>query len=104
MAIREGEYYVHPQETWDERKCAKLARRYARDGLGTKYPFPGYLGSSACTPATFGQTRYNGGCVRNGDWYEGEEFPFPILPDGYEIVVVRTWGWRLVRKAPASVA
>lgn len=100
--IANGEIFCHPQETWNEAKCAKLARRYARDGLGTKYPFPGYLGSSASIPPKYGEIRYNGGCSHDGKWYQGEFFPLPIIPDTYEIIVVRTWGWRLVRKAPAK--
>ncbi|MAG28101.1 hypothetical protein CMI47_21455 [Candidatus Pacearchaeota archaeon] len=97
MAIREGKYYTFPQETWDERKCAKLVKRVARDGMGTKYPFPGYIGSGASIPPTFGRIRYNGGCEHDGDWWEGEIRQFPQLADGYEIIHVATWGWRIVK-------
>lgn len=98
MAIHKGEYYVHPQETWDAAKCKKLANYTAKDGMGNPYHFKGYLGSSASIPSRFGRTTYNGGCVRHDDWYEGEEFHFPVLAEGYEIVAVPTWGWRIKRK------
>jgi hypothetical protein len=91
-------YYVHPEETWDEKKCAKLAKHYASDGLGTKYPFPGYLGCSTSGYPRFGRIRYNGGCVRNDEWYAGEEIPFPKIPESYEIVVVPSWGWQIRKK------
>jgi hypothetical protein len=90
-------YYVHPQEVWDAKRCAKEANHTAKDGLGTPYPFKGYIGSSASVPAAYGRTRYNGGCVRGGEWYNGEEKPLPKVADGYEIIVVPTWGWRIRR-------
>lgn len=97
MAINSGQYYQHPQETWDEKTCKRLASHKAKDGCGTPYPWPGYLGSSASFPPTFGRIRYNGGCHRQGDWWEGEEFPLPKIPPTYVIIVVPTWGWRIVR-------
>jgi hypothetical protein len=90
--------YQYPAEVWDKAKCEKMAKRVATDGMGTKYPFKGYLGSSACRPSTFGTELYNGGCVVNGVWYRGEHRPFPILAEGFEIVVVPTWGWRIKKK------
>lgn len=96
-----GMIFHHPQETWDEAKCDKLAKRYERDGMGTRYPFPGYIGSYASMPPMFGEILYNGGCVHNSEWYQGEFFPLPILPDNYEIVSVLNWGWRIVRKEPS---
>ena len=90
--------YQHTPEIWDKATCEKKAKRIAKDGLGTPYPFKGYIGSSAKCPATFGVTHYNGGCIRNDEWYAGEDFPFPILAEGFEIVRVPTWGWRIVKK------
>jgi hypothetical protein len=98
----ENNYYVHPQETWDKAECEKRAKHYASDGLGTKYPFPGYLGSSASARSRFGRTRYNGGCVIDEEWYAGEEIPFPAIHEDYEIVVVRTWGWRIRKKEKSN--
>jgi hypothetical protein len=85
-------YYTEKQEDWDEAKCRKMSRRVARDGLGTKYPWPGYIGSH------YGRTRYNGGCVRDGQWYEGVEYLLPKVCEGFEIIQVPTWGcWRIVK-------
>jgi hypothetical protein len=42
--------------------------------------------------------RYNGGCIRNGEWYPGEEWQLPKLAAGFEIVVVPTWGYRIVKQ------
>lgn len=93
----QSNFYQHPQETWDAKKCEKLAKRTAKDGMGTPYPFKGYIGSSASCPPAFGPVRYNGGCERNGEWYQGENRPFPILAEGFEIVTVPSWGWRIVK-------
>lgn len=89
--------YQYKPEVWNEARCKKLAAHRAKDGLGTPYPFLGYLGSSACCPATFGTTKYNGGTVINGEWYEGTCKPFPIIPKTYKIVLVPSWGWRIVK-------
>ena len=88
-------YYIHPQKTWDAKKCERLARHTAKDGMGTKYHFKGYLGSSASIPVTFGLQEYNGGCIHNGEWYKGEIRLFPKLAEGYEIVIVPSWGYRI---------
>lgn len=87
-------FFKHPCETWDEKKCHRLSRRIAKDGLGTKYSFRGYIGGFG----SYGTREYNGGCTREGEWYDGEIFPLPELPDGYEIVVVPTWGYRIQKK------
>ena len=85
--------YQHPQETWSEAKCARLVNRTVKDGLGTPYPFKGYIHDKE---AGYIQ-RYNGGCSRDGEWYQGEERKDPILAEGYEIVVVSTWGKRIIK-------
>jgi len=89
--------YQHKPENWNAATCAKKAKHLAKDGLGTPYPFRGYIGSSASRPSAFGVERYNGGIVINGKWYEGENRPLPILAKGFKIVVVPTWGWRIVK-------
>lgn len=86
-----SQIYQHAPEQWDEKKCAKAARRVARDGCGTRYPWPGYIGNH------FGVTRYNGGCTRDGERYRGEDRPLPIVAAGYRIVRVPTWGYRIVK-------
>ncbi len=47
----------------------------------------------------FGTTRYNGGCVRAGQWWQGEHRPLPSIPAGYEIIDVPTWGKHIRKKA-----
>ena len=87
-----NDIYQFPQETWNKDKCEKLANHIATDGLGTPYPFKGYIGSSASRPTAFGTEVFNGGCVHDGKWYRGENRPFPKLAHGFEIVIVPTWG------------
>lgn len=85
--IREGEYYVHEPENWDHERCVKESKRYHRDGCGTKMHRPGYIGQH------YGKIRYNGGCIREDDWWEGEIIPLPIVSPGFVIIHVRTWGY-----------
>jgi len=89
--------YDYPAEIWDAATCEKKAKHLAKDGMGTKYPFRGYIGSSASVPAAYGVTRYNGGTVIDGAWYDGINRPLPTLATGFEIVVVPSWGWRIVK-------
>lgn len=84
-------YYQNTPQVWDAKKCNRMARRTARDGLGTPYPFKGYIGSH------YGRVRYNGGCLRDGQLYDGEEFPLPIIADGFSIIRIRTWGWQIIK-------
>jgi hypothetical protein len=88
--------YQHKAEVWDKAKCLKLSKRLATDGMGTPYPFKGYIGSSACRPSTFGTEIYNGGCIRNGIWYRGEHRTFPKLAKGFKIKLIPSWGWQIV--------
>lgn len=89
--------YRHPRERWSKAKCQKLARRIAKDGLGTPYPWPGYLHPGEIGHYVFGLTvKYNGGIVKNGRWYAGEEWQLPLLPKGFEIVRVTNWGYRII--------
>jgi hypothetical protein len=88
--------YEHERECWGEKTCARIANHTARDGSGTPYPFKGYIGSSASVPAAYGLTIYNGGTSINGKWYRSVHRPLPKVADGYQIITVATWGWRLV--------
>jgi hypothetical protein len=83
-------FFVNDQETLDAKECKKRAGHLARDGMGAKYPWKGYIGNY------FGKTRYNGGCVRDGEWYSGEVFLLPIVADGFEVIHVPHWGYRIV--------
>jgi len=84
--------YQHAPEVWDEKTCAKKAKSVAKDGHGTQYPFKGKIGSH------YGEKRFNGGCIRNGEWWQGENYPFPQIPDTYEIVPVQYWDCYQIRK------
>lgn len=90
-------YYMNKQEVWDKNTCEKLAKHVAKDGLGTPYPFKGYIGSSTSIPPKFGSIRYNGGCVRDGEWYIGEVFPLPVVADGFAIEKIPSWGYQIVK-------
>ena len=83
--------YQHTPETWDAKKCEKAAKHVAKDGLGTTYPWPGYIGNH------YGETIYNGGYTRDGEHYDGENFPLPIVNAPYQIIHVSTWGYRIIR-------
>lgn len=78
-----------PIAIWDEKKCARLSNKVVKDGLGTPYPFRGFLGNC------FGQFYYNGGCIREGKWYQGELIHHPNIPANYEFFYEYTWGWRI---------
>ena len=84
--------YRHKPEVWDKATCERASRYVAKDGLGTKYPWPGYIGCH------YGVTRYNGGCWRDDKWWKGEDRPLPKVAEGYVIIHVRTWGYRIVRE------
>jgi len=90
--------YQHPQETWDAKKCEKLANRTLKDGLGTPYPGKGYLLSSEIGHQHGLIVRHNGGTVIDGKWWQGEEWQLPIVAEGYEIITVPTWGYRIIKK------
>ncbi len=92
-------YYIHPQETWDEKKCAQMAKRVFRDGLGTPGGPKGLINCDSSAYPRYGQSaRYNGGCVRDDEWYEGETVPLPIIPDTYEFVQHTSWGTAIRKK------
>lgn len=97
--------FQHPQQTWDAKKCEKLARRTTRNGIGTKNPYKGMVsyGELGGHYVHGMRVRYNGGCVRgegeNEKWYQGEEWPMPILAEGYEFVYTPHWGYRIVKKS-----
>lgn len=89
--------YQHKQEVWDEAKCKKAAKHIASDGMGTKYPFRGFIGPFTAYDH-YGVTRYNGGCERDGEWRQGEFRPLPQVHQDYEIVHRSSWGYVIQRK------
>jgi hypothetical protein len=96
---RNAPLYQYPQEVWDEKTCERKAKHTAKDGLGTKYPFKGYIGSTASVPPAYGPHYWNGGnTYPDGNWYQGHNTPLPKVADGYEIIHILSWGWRIKRK------
>ncbi len=94
--------FTHPQETWDEAKCAKVAKSYHHDGLGTAESRPGRIAGSASVYPEYGQTqRWNGGFIApDGEHYRAEHKPLPKVPEGWGFEQVTSWGTYLVRLAP----
>jgi len=96
--------YTYPREQWDAAKCEKAAKRLAKDGLGTPYPWRGYIGSST-TPIQYGgygRTTFNGGIVIDGEWYKSADRPLPAVAGGFTIVHIPTWGYRIIKQAPTQ--
>ena len=92
--------YIHPQEVWDEKKCAQVSKRRGRDGSGTLHPYPGLVASSGSSYPEYGQRiRFNGGRIIDGELYQREEVPLPQIPDTYEFYYISTWGTYLRKKA-----
>jgi hypothetical protein len=100
MLVKHNTRFKHPQETWDVKKCNLLVKRTIVDGLGTKHHLKGMLHAGELGHYYHGMTvNYNGGTIINGEWWPGEEWTLPKLPEGFEIVLVPTWGYRIVRTA-----
>lgn len=89
--MEQEERYVFPQQEWNEEKCRKLAKAVQRDGLGTPYPFRGYVGN--ILPKS---QNYNGGTIVDGEWYKGVVHPLPKIPNNFKFVYVSTWGLRII--------
>lgn len=90
--------FMHPQEVWDAKECLRRSKVRHRDGCGTVHPRPGLIASSGSTVPQYGQTiRYNGGCVRNEEWFEAEAIPLPAIAPGFAFSAVPTWGVYLVK-------
>ena len=98
--------FQHPPQIWDVKKCERLCKKRQKDGCGTPYPFLGFLPRSelGCHYAHGMLVRYNGGTVIDGKWWQGEEWKLPIVPDGFEIIRRRTWGYQIVKSVKAAVA
>jgi len=82
------DYYAHPQVTLTVKDCEKLQRRQ-KNAFGDKWPYKGhYL-------PLIGPIRYNGGCIREEEWYPGEIGLEPIVPEGWEVRYISTWGYHV---------
>ena len=91
------ELYQHPQVEWDRKRCEKLAKRIAKDSLGTKYPWAGHIHNGEIGGRQGLIAQYNGGVVIEGKWWPGEQWQLPKLPEGFQFVYMTTWGWRLIK-------
>lgn len=89
------ELYTHPKETWDEKKCKKMARSAPKDQWGNRPP-KGIIAQSGSAYVQYGHTvRYNGGTIRDGEFYRSEYLPLPEIPKTYEFVPLIGWGTRI---------
>ena len=80
--------FTHPRETWSKEICLFRLGLINRDSAN--YP-------------RYGQTRiYNGGCSRNGQWYDGEKVPLPRIPKNFEFHRVPCWGTAIRKKEPTG--
>ncbi len=96
--------YQNPQQTWNVKTCERYCKIVRTDACGTKYPFAGYLPRTVlgCHYAHGMSVRYNGGCVREGKWWQGEEWQLPKIPSGFEIRYKPTWGYQIIKVEPKS--
>lgn len=95
-------YYVHLMEAWDKKTCERKAKHREVNAFGCKHPVPGLIASFYSPYFVYGRHEYNGGCIRNGEWYRGDERPLPLVHPDYEIVEYASWGWRIQRKKDRS--
>ncbi len=92
--VNKGKYFLNPPQVWDAKTCERMAKRRVKDGYGNSFP-KGHVPQPS--PLGWGYVRYNGGCWREGEWWEGEVFPVPIVADGFQIINVPSWGKRIVK-------
>jgi len=91
-------YYEYPQETWDEKTCEKWANYAPKDPWGNKPP-KGLINNIGSHRAEYGQVHeYNGGCMREERWYDGEIRPLPLIHEDYEFFYLNSWGTTIRRK------
>jgi hypothetical protein len=92
--------YTYPQETWDEKKCAKIAKHRGKDGCGSVHPYPGLVAASGSSYPQYGQTvRFNGGTIIEGELYQYVMRPLPKIPDTFEFIRRVSWGTYLQKKS-----
>jgi hypothetical protein len=95
-------FYEYPQEEWDEKKCARLAKKHDVDGYGGRDSIPGKLSDHASACQAYGLThRYNPGMLIDGELYRNVRTPLPKVPDNYEIYNRPSWGWYIRKKEAA---
>ena len=84
-------YYKGPQEVWDLKRCGKAAKYAPKDHWGNRPPKGIIVADSASMPL-YGKRRYNGGIVIDGEWYEGTDNPYPLVPPPYGLFWLSAWG------------
>jgi len=94
----EGKYYTPEPEVWDEKECAKVARRRGKDSYGTRHPYAGLVEDRSAVHG-YGRRKFNGGVIREGEWWEGTDIPYPIIHENYEFISRISWGLYLVLKS-----
>lgn len=96
--------YIHPQETWDHATCKRKSKARGKDGYGSIHPYPGLISPSGSPYVSYGRrVIWNGGTVINGELYDGEEMPLPIIPDEYEFITRMSWGIYIQPKKEKSI-
>jgi hypothetical protein len=98
---RQYTYHHAPQETWSVAECEK-ARKYApADHWGNRPP-KGIIQGSADARPRYGRQRFNGGIIIDGEWYDGTDNPYPIVPDPYVLAWLTSWGMIITTKEDAE--
>ena len=95
--INKGMYWTPKPEVWDAKKCAKIAKRRSKDGYGTRHPYPGFIEADSA-PYGYGKRSFNGGIVRDNEWWEGTNVPLPVVPPEYVFIHRLSWGMYLIRR------
>lgn len=91
--------FVHAQEVWDKAKCLQKSKYRATDAYGTKAYHAGIISPSGSPYVGYGKTiPYNGGCIRNGEWYGSEHIPLPAIDSGFEFYHIASWGTAIRKK------
>ena len=80
------------QPVWGEAECANRAAHVAKDAMGKPFPHPGSL------KGPYGAVPHSNGTIVGGEWYKGTYHPLPKLAEGYEIIYLPTWGYRLIKQ------
>ena len=94
-------YHSSEREVWDLKKCQKAARAIWRDSLGTPGP-RGIVQIDSTSYPRYGAKGYNGGCVIDGEWYQGINNPWPLLPEPYVFAGLPSWGTVIVTRVEAQ--
>jgi hypothetical protein len=91
------EYYVYPQETWDDKECAKRTKHNFANAYGDR-GYPGQVQDCGAAVHYYGTQRYNGGFHEGGQWYPGYFRPYPRLHKDYEYCRIVSWGVYIRKK------